>query len=83
VRGIRLRIQRRPSHLEEIAAAGERSGVLEVRRKVGGGQSRSMGLGPLGHPLTLRGPGLRVESTHEHRSGITGELPEEQGASPQ
>ena len=24
-----------------------------------------------------------VESTHEHRSGITGELPEEQGASPQ
>ncbi len=30
-----------------------------------------------------RGRRQHVESTHEHRSGITGELPEEQGASPQ
>lgn len=32
---------------------------------------------------SARGAAVRVESTDEHRSGITGELPEEQGASPQ
>jgi hypothetical protein len=36
-----------------------------------------------GRRTTLRARGMRVESKNQHRSGITGELPEEQGASPQ
>jgi hypothetical protein len=41
-----------------------------------------IGLDRLSALIARRRP-QRVESTHQHRSGITGELPEEQGASPQ